>query len=86
MPRVTFNRLSKKKSTTRRKRTGVLTRAKYKPRTTTANRSLITSNALAIRSIRKLMPPPVYTTGSTAAPSLLTRLMTLSVKPLKWPS
>lgn len=61
MPRVTYNRLSKKKSTVRRKRTGVLTRAKYKPRTTTANRSLIKGNALAIRSIKRLMPPPIYT-------------------------
>lgn len=61
MPRVTFNRMSKKKASSKRKRTSTLTRARYKPRTTTANRSLIQSNAYAIRSIRKLMPPPVYT-------------------------
>jgi len=61
MPRVSFNRLSKKKSSARRKRTGVLTRAKYKPRTTAANRSLIKSNAYAIRAVKRLMPSPVYT-------------------------
>lgn len=61
MPRVAFNRLAKKRSYAPRKRTAVLTRAKYKPRTTTANRSLIKSNAYAIRSIRRLMPPSVYT-------------------------
>lgn len=61
MPRVAKSALSKYKSTTRRRRTGVLTKAKYKPKTTRANRTLIKGNALAIRSIRRLMPAPVYT-------------------------
>lgn len=61
MPRVTFNRLSKKKSTVRRRRTGVTTRAKYAPRTAKANRSLIKGNAYAIRALKKLMPPSIYT-------------------------
>lgn len=60
MPRVTFSRLSKKKSSIRRRRTSVVTRAKYKPRTADANRSLIKSNAYAIRAVKRMMPPPVY--------------------------
>lgn len=61
MPRVSYNRLSTKKSTVRRKRTSVIAKAKYKPRTTTANRSLIKGNAYAIRALKRLMPSPVYT-------------------------
>ncbi|AXQ65874.1 MAG: putative capsid protein [Circoviridae sp.] len=61
MPRVTFNRLSKKRSSVRKRRTSTITKARYKPRTTYANRSLIKSNAYAIRSIKRLMPPSVYT-------------------------
>ena len=61
MPRTTFNTLRKKRSSVRRKRTSVITRAKYKPRTTAANRSLIKSNAFAIRAVKRMMPPPIYT-------------------------
>lgn len=61
MPRVTFNRLSKKKSHIRRRRSSTLTKARYKPKTTYANRSLIKSNAYAIRAVRRLIPPPVWT-------------------------
>lgn len=61
MPRVTFNRMSKKKSTVRRRRVSTTFRAKYAPKTTRVNRSLIKSNAYAIKSIRRLMPPPIYT-------------------------
>lgn len=62
MPFVRFNRLTKKKSTVRRRsRASTLTRAKYKPRTARANRSLIKSNALAIRAVKRMIPPPVYT-------------------------
>lgn len=60
MPRVTFNALAKKKASTRRKRTSTITKARYKPKTVRANRSLIKSNAYAIRSIRRLMPKPVW--------------------------
>jgi len=60
MPRVTFNRLTKKRSTTRKRRTSTIVRAKYKPKTTTANRSLIQSNAYAIRAVKRMMPPPIY--------------------------
>lgn len=60
MPRVTVNALRKKKATSKRRRTSTITRAKFRPRTTTANRSLITSNAYAIRAVKRLMPPPVY--------------------------
>ncbi len=45
----------------RKRRTSTTTRAKYAPKTTRMNRSLIKSNAYAIRSIRRLMPRPVYT-------------------------
>lgn len=61
MPRTTKNALRKFTAKTRRKRTGVITKAKYKPRTTAANRSLIKSNAFAIRAIKRLMPSPLYT-------------------------
>ena len=62
MPRVTFNRLNRKKSTIRRKRaTNVIQRAKYRPRTAAANRSLIKSNAYAIRAVKRMLPPPIYT-------------------------
>lgn len=61
MPRTAFNRLSKKKNHTRRRRSSTLTKAKYKPRTAAANRSLIKSNALAIRAVRRLMPPRIFT-------------------------
>lgn len=60
MPRVTFNRLSRKRSTTRRRRTSVSTRARFAPKTARANRSLIKSNASAIRAVRSMIPPPVY--------------------------
>ncbi|AXH74079.1 MAG: putative capsid protein [Circoviridae sp.] len=60
MPRVTFGRLSKRKSTIKRKRPGTLSRAKYAPKTTRMNRSLITQNAYAIKAIRKLQPDPVF--------------------------
>lgn len=61
MPRTTFNRLSQKRATTRRKRTGVIKRAKYAPKTARTNRALIKSNAYAIRAIKRIMPKPIYT-------------------------
>lgn len=61
MPRVTLSRAHKAKSKTTRRRSSVLTRAKYKPRTTTANRKLIMSNAVAIKRIRSIMPKIIYT-------------------------
>ncbi len=61
MPRVTFNRLTRKKATFKRKRTSTITRAKYKPKTARANRSLIKSNAYAIRAVKRMLPPPIYT-------------------------
>lgn len=61
MPRVTFNRLSKKKSTLKRRRTSTTVRAKYAPRTARANRSLIQSNAFAIKAVKRMLPPPIYT-------------------------
>lgn len=61
MPRVTFNRLSKKRSIMRKRRTSTMTRAKYAPKTARYNRSLIKSNAYAIRSLKRLMPPCLYT-------------------------
>lgn len=61
MPRVTFNRLSRAKARTRRKRSSTITKARYKPKTTRANRSLIKSNAYAIRAIKKMLPRAIYT-------------------------
>lgn len=61
MPRVTFNSLSKKKSYVRKRRSSVVTRAKYQKPTARNQKSQIMGNALAIRSLRKLMPKPIYT-------------------------
>ena len=61
MVRVTFNRLSKKKASFRRKRASTLTKAKYAPKTTRVNRSLIKSNALAIRAIKRMIPKAIFT-------------------------
>lgn len=61
MPRITFNRATKRRSSVRKRRTSTLVRAKYKPRTATANRSLIKSNALAIRSMKRMLPKLIYT-------------------------
>jgi len=60
MPLTRFNGLRKNANRTRRRRTSVLTKSKYKPRTTRANRSLIKANAYDIRKIRQLMPPSIY--------------------------
>lgn len=91
MPRVTFNRLSKKKSSVRRRRTSVTTRSKFAPRTAKANRSLIKGNAYAIRALKKLMPPAVYTdfqyTGSQVPffPLAPNPYFTIDVVPLMTP-
>lgn len=62
MPRVTYNKLDTKRSSKRTvRRSSTITRAKYKPRTTAANRSLIQSNAYAIRRIKRMIPKPIYT-------------------------
>lgn len=60
MPRVNFNRLTKKRTSTRKRRTSTITRAKYKRRSVGANRSLIKSNAYAIRSIKRMILPAIY--------------------------
>lgn len=60
MPRVTFNRLSKKRASTRKRRTSVITRAKYAKKTVSTNRSLIKSNAYALRAVKRMLPSPVY--------------------------
>lgn len=61
MPRTTFGNLSRKRATPRKRRTSTLVKAKYKPRTTTANRSLIKSNAYAIKALRRMIPNPIWT-------------------------
>lgn len=61
MPYVSKNPLRKFRKRPVRRRASVVTKAKYKPWTAIANRTLIKGNALAIRAIRRLMPPPVYT-------------------------
>ena len=61
MPRVTFNRATKKRSSYIKRRSSTLTKARYKPKTTAANRSLIKSNALAIRSMKRMLPKLIYT-------------------------
>lgn len=61
MPRVAINRLAKRRASVKRRRTSTIARAKFKPRTARANRTLIKSNAYAIRAIKRMMPKPVYT-------------------------
>ncbi len=61
MPKVIFNRATKRRSSVRRKRTSTLVKAKYKPKTVYANRSLIKSNAIAIRSMKRMLPKLIYT-------------------------
>lgn len=61
MPRVSRNNLGKFASRARRKRTSVATRAKYQKPTARNQRAQILGNASAIRTIRSLMPKPVYT-------------------------
>jgi len=61
MPRVTFNRLTRKRASFKRRRTSTITKAKYKPKTVRANRSLIKSNAYAIRAVKRMLPPNLWT-------------------------
>lgn len=94
MPRVSFNRLSKKKSNVKKRRAGVISRSKFKPRTTTANRSLIQSNAYAIRAVKRMLPPPVWTdyqlsgtlfADTTDSPNFTTTIaVTKLMDPLSW--
>ena len=60
MPRVSFNRLTRKRSSVKRRRTSASTRAKYLPKTRFANRSLIKQNASVIRAVRRMIPPPIW--------------------------
>lgn len=53
--------LSKFRAKSRKRRSSTLTKAKYKPRTTAANRSLIKSNAYAIRAVKRMLPPSIRT-------------------------
>lgn len=61
MGRATQNAMRPKTARTRRRRTSTVTKAKYKPKTARANRSLIMSNAKAISMLRKMAPKPLYT-------------------------
>ncbi len=61
MPRTTFNRLSKKKSNVRKRRTSVATRARFQKPTARNQKRQILGNALAIRQLKRLIGPPVYT-------------------------
>ncbi|AXQ65298.1 MAG: hypothetical protein [Circular genetic element sp.] len=63
MVAVTSNTLGKfAKSNNKRKRdASVSTRAKYARKSVDVNRSLIKANADAIRAVKRMIPPPVYT-------------------------
>lgn len=61
MPRVTKNNLGKFARSNRRKRTSVVTRAKYQKPTAANQKKQILGNALAIRALRRIMPSPIYT-------------------------
>lgn len=60
MPRVTFNRLSRKKASSRKRPTSVVTRARYQKPTAKNQRKQIMGNAMAIRAVKRILPPPVY--------------------------
>lgn len=49
------------RTTVRRRRTSVIKRAKFQKPTARNQKSQIMGNAMAIRSLRRLVPPPVYT-------------------------
>lgn len=60
MPRR-FNALAKAGGRRRpRRRTNVVAKAKYLPKTARANRALIKSNALMLRQLKKQLPEPVF--------------------------
>lgn len=61
MPVTRMNGLNKFRAKTKKRRSSVITRAKYKPKTAHANRSLIKQNAYAIRALKRLVPPVVRT-------------------------
>lgn len=62
MPYMRRNALTKMSRTrVRRRRTSVVKRAKFQKPTARNQKSQIMGNALAIRSLKRLMPPPVYT-------------------------
>lgn len=73
------------------RKSSVAKKARYAPRTTSANRSLILENAATIRRMKALLPSPVYTdyqfTGAEApflnAPNIF---FTLQAVPLTRPS
>lgn len=60
MPRVTFNSQRKRKSSTKKRRTSNVTRIRYGRTNARSQKKQIMSNAVAIRRMKKLMPPPVY--------------------------
>lgn len=61
MPRVTYNRLTTKKSRTRRRGTSTITKAKYQKPTARNQKKQILSNAYAIRALKRIMPRSVLT-------------------------
>lgn len=62
MPFMKRNSLSKMSRTqVRRRRTSVVKRARFQKPTARNQKSQIMGNAMAIRSLRRLVPPPVYT-------------------------
>lgn len=61
MPRVTFNRLTKKKASSKRKRTSNMTKTRYQAPTARNQRKQIMTNAMAIRQVKRMLPKPIYT-------------------------
>lgn len=60
MPRVGFNTLRKRKTSTKRRRTSNVTRIRFGKTTAKSQKRQIMSNAMAIRQVRSLMPSPIY--------------------------
>ncbi len=61
MPRVAVNSLRKRKSSTRRRRTSNVTRVRFGRTNAASQKRQILSNAKTISSIRRMLPPAIYT-------------------------
>lgn len=61
MPLVRRNNLGKFASSVRRKRTGVIKRAKFQAPTARNQKNQILGNAMAIRALKRIIPPAVWT-------------------------
>lgn len=60
MPRVTFNAQRKRKASTKKRRVSNVTKIRYGSTAARSQKRQIMSNALAIRKVKSMLPPPVW--------------------------